>query len=357
LDKTTGKIKSASEGRSKSGKKRSRGPKSAARTGDHTTAHATFSDMVINHVIGKTVAAARDALDNLVTALLSLPGARGGDAPAVKRNEGIVRALIAAAKNVRLLGSAMREIVKLRNIIPGTSVSNPKSTGGHGEAGNAAELHSAEAALRRAGPLRKGVDDDYLAKCASRLFDPGARKNAATDAATKDLTGHVISMRLSYPLVMLRLGPKFLSAFQTYCTGAGLGPAGDPAVWAQVAAAFAGAPSSSSGAGAGSSGGGAGAGASGGGGGGAGTSGGGGAGGSASSSSSSSSSISPREAAWRKTVGARLAEMNVTPETVDLLAGGTPSLATIRSLTLTQLKHFVPNGKDAENIYLEMRPA
>lgn len=172
----------------------------AGHQGDHTTAFLTFKSMVRNHVMGKTIAEARAALDELLDNVMLLPGA----AVKVRNTEYLfakadgLRNDIAAVRTALDLEQVMETLVELRNELGLTSELHNVSTGGHGEAGNNALLEECDDRLRRGNPRLRYTAADMVNSMWA-LLDYHPTDGADDDRIVATVAQHAYSMQLAYP--------------------------------------------------------------------------------------------------------------------------------------------------------------
>jgi hypothetical protein len=186
--------------------------------GQHLTAYASYTDMILSHVRDRTVVQAAKALIDVLGWMQQLPGGDywyGQYGDTVEINKQLLQQ---AAKDddAGLVGGVIDNILSLRNKMPDTAIGTSEQTWGHGEAKTSGSLETLESILRQnGGALPTGYDDQTEAAAALfnmwRLLDYQPTSGASQQAfdKTKDrVLRHVMQMRLSYPQVFTWLSNR-----------------------------------------------------------------------------------------------------------------------------------------------------
>ena len=180
-------------------KEMSRPPGSLAggEQGQHITAYGTFEAMILNHLVGKTLAAAKHSLNLLLDAFATLPEGQDALVGEWKRRTDLARTVVDEVIDFRDLGKAIYLVISARQMVP-ESARHAKG-GGKGEAGALGHLQMVEKYLRD-GALDRVPDTeiDPVAYDMWRLLDPPTAR-ADPDRVTAIMAQHIASLRLSYP--------------------------------------------------------------------------------------------------------------------------------------------------------------
>jgi len=193
--------------------------------GDHTTSYVTFTDAVRNQTIGMSIEDARDNLYSMVEEMSDFPGMQKKSAKYLVDYKDTLLSQIEDAETAKEFSQVGKEIVGFRNKIPLSAFKHYKSTGGHGESGNAALLRECEDRLRKNEALRYTADQ--IAESFWQLLDYVPGNGEDDEQIINILQQHCGSMKLSYGRVFRefdyaiyqRIANQFNAAFGSRFTG------------------------------------------------------------------------------------------------------------------------------------------
>lgn len=180
--------------------------------GDHTTSFISITAMLKNAVHGSKIAEFKANLDPVIKHILGLSGMKHNQWGPYLRQE-IQNKVITPATTISTnggsageIGTVLYDLAALTNKIPGGTIINATSTGGHNEGYKNARLQDAETRLRNSQSVP--YSNMNLATDMWGMFDYHPTSSVKDSYIINKIADHINTMAISYPLTVPHIGNK-----------------------------------------------------------------------------------------------------------------------------------------------------